>query len=187
MSLQQILSGTPEDHGGVFHLSQRKPMKHIPWYLQYHWMAVMCLVVLGIFYFHAHNFVQTLCKTWSGLLHITIHLPLQEYYRNAPAIMGGWEGQSLPAICARITFHGDELFWRRNLEECERIFTFKEEAFMRLAKPAVYVVLLTTSVWVIRMLVREHARHRRPLQNRDMVETYHAIQILLRQFKRHCD
>jgi len=145
----------------------------------------MLIGVLWFLYNHGHSVLHTLWNAWNGVLNTCIDLPLQEFYRNAPAVLGGWEGQSLPGICARITFHGDEAFWGRNVQECERIFSYKEEHYMRIVKPGVYGVLVVVVIYVIRMLVREHALHRRQPQNRDMVETYHAIQILLRQFKRH--
>ena len=39
-----------------------------------------------------------------------IEFPLREVYRHGPSIIG-WEGEPLPRICARITYHGDEAFW----------------------------------------------------------------------------
>jgi nitrate reductase gamma subunit len=121
-------------------------------------------------------------NTLSLIFETVLNMPLRELYRYGPAVIG-WEGESLPKICARITFHGDELFWMRNVEECQRIFSLKEDAWLRLTRPIVYLGLLCAVVQIARMLVREHALQQRP-QNRDMVETYQAFQILMRQVKR---
>ena len=112
-----------------------------------------------------------------------INLPLREIYRYGPSVIG-WEGASLPAICARITYHGDEAFWARNLVECQRIFSLKEEAWLRFTRPLVYCGGAILAIQVVRMLVREHALQRRQPLDRDMVETYQAFQIMMRQLKR---
>lgn len=190
MSLEHILSTPPlqdddTNHGGVFWLHRQRPLQRIPWYLHHYWMALFASVGVVIVYTRGHFLLHSLWNACSALVNLLVNVPLEEYYRNAPTVMGGWEGQSLPSICAQITFHGDEIFWRRNLEECERIFFYKQQSFMRIAKPSVYIVILTVSFHVVRMLVREYALHRRPRENREMVETYHALQVILRQFKRH--
>ncbi|EEC45767.1 predicted protein [Phaeodactylum tricornutum CCAP 1055/1] len=127
----------------------------------------------------------------------TIELPLQELYRHGPWMVG-WEGESLPRICARITYHGDAAFWSRNLEECERIYDAKEEAFLRIARPSVYIVLVVLVMLFARWLVAEalHVwadrdrrraaayRQRHHGMDADMMETYRAWQTLMRQVQR---
>lgn len=182
MSLQHILSIPPEDHGCIFSLERRRLPPRTPWYLQYHWMALLLIVSVTLLYRFGESILLASVNAAHALLEYSVDIPLQEFYRHAPII--GWEGQSLPSICARITFHGDEAFWRRNVDECERIFSFKEEAFLRMTKPIVYMTMGVLLIYVVRMLVREHALHRRRPQNTEMVETYHAIQVLIRQFRR---
>jgi len=107
-------------------------------------------------------------------------LPLRELYRYGPYMIG-WEGAQLSEICSRITYHGDRAFWSRNMEDCEFIYAAKEEAFLRVARPVVYGVLVVLAFIGIRHLVRVYAERRRQRVDRDMVETYRAFQILLRQ------
>jgi hypothetical protein len=115
-----------------------------------------------------------------------IQLPLRDLYRNGPWIVG-WEGDRLERVCSRITYHGDEAFWSRNSEECYRIYAAKEEAYLRLAGPLAFLALsaaaiaLAGKVW---LLVRP-ARRRLSPSERDAVETYRALQVLLRQAKKN--
>lgn len=184
MSLQHILNSAPQDRGCVFSLEKKQPPPHVPWYLQWQNIILLASAAFYCLYQYGNTILSTLVNVYKTLLDTMINLPLQEFYRNAPAFLGGWEGQSLPEICARITFHGDSLFWKRNLQECERIFSYKEQAYLRIMKPGVYGILLVTIVYIGRLLVREYALHQRPPHNREMVETYHAIQILTRQFNK---
>jgi hypothetical protein len=97
----------------------------------------------------------------------------------------GWEGMSVPRICARITYHGDEEFWSRNMEECNRIFTTKEEAHLRLVRPMLYIMTMVSVFLAVRSLIREWARSKKvPKPDRDMVETFQAFQMILRQVRK---
>ena len=107
-----------------------------------------------------------------------IHIPLMELYRNGPWMVG-WEGTPLPQICSRITYHGDEMFWSRNLDECQRIFLQKQDAWLRVARPLWWMVLVGFVFLLVRWLLASFRRP--PPVNRDMVETYRAWQILLQQ------
>ncbi|GMH49688.1 hypothetical protein TL16_g00581 [Triparma laevis f. inornata] len=49
------------------------------------------------------------------LFDVIIETPVKQLYRNGPSIFG-WEGLSYPEICARITYHGDQVFWSKNLQ-----------------------------------------------------------------------
>jgi hypothetical protein len=181
MSLQHILASPTDDC--VYSLKRKRySVAKLPWYYEYHWMAVLSISAIIMVYGFGHTLWHALWNTISLIADTLLNIPLRELYRYGPSIIG-WEGESLPKICARITFHGDELFWMRNVEECQRIYGIKEEAWLRLIRPMVYLVIFYTIVQIVRMLVREHALHLRP-QNRDMVETYQAFQILLRQVKR---
>lgn len=158
----------------------------MPW-----WQTIEFLVVMGIlvsawwWYADPHIWIwDNLVSTTTFLFETVVNVPLREFYRHGPPYLGGWEGAPLPSICARITYHGDEVFWSRNLEECQRIFAAKQEANLRVVRPLIYVGLLVGFVYIVRDLVREHARNRRVAPNRDMVETYQAFQMIMRQLKR---
>ena len=103
---------------------------------------------------------------WSGtFFELFVNLPLRELYRYGPSMVG-WEGASLPSVCARITYHGDEAFWKRNIEECQQIFDSKEEAMLRMVRPFLYLLTLALGFWVARTLVREHALSLRRMENK---------------------
>ena len=112
-----------------------------------------------------------------------IEFPLRELYRHGPSIIG-WEGEPLPRICARITYHGDETFWSRNIEECERIYYAKEAAALQVRKPIVIVVLILVVFYMAKSIIAARALRRRERIDPNMVETYRAIQMLTRQLRR---
>ena len=117
--------------------------------------------------------------------------PLHEAYHRGPWFLGAWEGEALPRICARITFHGDEAFWGRNLFECERIFRAKEEAWLRLARPIVGLGVAVFVVWALRLwmvawkqLQQQRARDRQGPVDREIIDFYHAFNAVARQIHR---
>lgn len=119
----------------------------------------------------------------------TIESPLQEIYRNGPWFVG-WEGDSLPRICSRITYHGDERFWSgANLFECQAIYQSKENAFLRIARPIIYSIYTLILISFVRFVVWEWNRiilRRQQGQHvdREVMETYRAFQVILRQFRK---
>jgi hypothetical protein len=122
--------------------------------------------------------------------HSLVTQPLKETYRYGPAVFGGWEGASLPSICARMTY-GDQDFWERNFPDCEAMYLAKESAFLFVGRPLVFLVLVLMWVWIFRQWLWYRAlRHNRIRdrdrynQDRDMIQTYRAIQILFRQLTR---
>ena len=117
------------------------------------------------------------------LFDIIIEFPLRELYRHGPSIIG-WEGEPLPKICARITYHGDEQFWSRNIEECQRIYDAKEMSAMQVRKPIVVLCLLGLMFYMIKSIVAARALRRRERIDPNMVETYRAIHSLARQLRR---
>lgn len=117
------------------------------------------------------------------IFYILIELPLREVYRHGPSIVG-WEGEPLPRICSRITYHGDESFWTRNIDECERIYRSKELAAMQIRKPIVIGFLVLVLFYMIKSIVEARALRMRERVDPNMVETYRAIQMLTRQLRR---
>jgi hypothetical protein len=174
------------------------PPIHIPWYHHVEiWIAILVPLLAIVMYFQAASLWYWCHSVSTAVYRWTIELPLQELYRHGPWMVG-WEGESLPRICARITYHGDAAFWSRNLEECERIYDAKEEAFLRIARPSVYIVLVVLVMLFARWLVAEalHVwadrdrrraaayRQRHHGMDADMMETYRAWQTLMRQLQR---
>ena len=117
------------------------------------------------------------------LFDMIIEFPLRELYRHGPSVIG-WEGEPLPKICARITYHGDEQFWSRNIEECQRIYDAKEMSAMQVRKPIVVLCLLGVMFYMIKSIVAARALRNRQRIDPNMVETYRAIQSLVRQLRR---
>jgi hypothetical protein len=159
------------------HLEPRSaPPKPVPWRERPEvWIAVLLPVAAYLWYSETHLDVApvlynhvgpALFQTGWTLYLTTIQMPLAELYRQGPWLLG-WEGDSLPRICSRITFHGDASFWMRNMEEC----------------------VITT---ILRFIMRERAQHklnmaaqlRGPPTDLDMVETYRAFQTIIKQVGR---
>lgn len=116
------------------------------------------------------------------LFDLLTEFPLRELYRKGPSLVG-WEGQSLAKICSRVTYHGDEEFWTRNIEECERIYASKEAAAMQIRKPILVGLFIMIIFYMVKSLVEARAMRRQRLDP-NMVEMYRAITMLIRQVKR---
>lgn len=106
--------------------------------------------------------------------------PFRELYRYGPRFFGGWEGTDLPEICSRITYYGDRNFWMRNMSECESIFQSKEEAFIRVVRPGIYILIFLMLFWAAQHLVSSYAEQKRDRTDRAVLDTYHAVQTLIR-------
>jgi hypothetical protein len=115
--------------------------------------------------------------------YLVFDLPFRELYRYGPHVIG-WEGMELAEVCSRITYHGNRDFWVRNIEECEAIYAGKEEAFLRITRPAAYLVSLITTFLAIRHLVTRYAESKRNRTDRVVLETYQAFETLVRLAKR---
>jgi hypothetical protein len=204
VSLEHLLkTGHDTFQNEVFGLTYTPPPSPsrplpIPWWQQprNQLLLLACLPIVGMllynFLYHLGPYLWRLMIWISiSIFDVAVQLPLQELYRYGPWFIG-WEGASLPTICARITYYGDAQFWRRNLQECEDIYATKEESFLRIARPTVYVVILIFVIWVLRQLLhhwQQLARYRhdhfaRNAPPPEMVETYRAFQILLRNIRR---
>ena len=166
----------------------------LPWYQQRQFLLLASgpIVVMALhqsFVYFGPQIWRAMSWTSKLFFDMTVQLPLQELYRYGPWFIG-WEGASLPSVCARITYYGDAPFWRRNMEECEEIYAVKEEAFLRIARPTVYIVVFLFLLWLFMQLLQhwqQLARYRhaaRNNQNPEMVETYRAFQVLLRNIRK---
>ena len=133
--------------------------------------------------FYAELAARFLINLPFQLFNVLVEIPLKETYRHGPSFIG-WEGQPLPRICAQVTFHGDEAFWSRNMLECEKIYAAKEAAALHIRKPLLYIAIAAGLFFAIQSLVRTNAIRRQYRPDRNMVETYNALNILLRQFNR---
>mmetsp|Transcript_2407 Transcript_2407/g.5529 ORF Transcript_2407/g.5529 Transcript_2407/m.5529 type:complete len:683 (-) Transcript_2407:59-2107(-) len=148
-----------------------------------HVIGIVWENVLDVTLFYAQAFVMTMINLPMKLFNVLVEVPLRETYRYGPSFIG-WEGQPLPRICAQVTFHGDEAFWSRNLEECQRIYAAKEAAALHVRKPILYILIACGLFFAIQSLVKTHAIRRQYRPDRNMVETYNAFNILLRQIQR---
>jgi hypothetical protein len=196
VTLQHLLEAASTDSATdvyCVHLEPRPPPpKPVEWWERppaYIAAAVVLVALVAwLWFLQMHlSVLPALERAAVGAYSWTIHSPLTELYRHGPWFLG-WEGESLPRICSRITYHGDFHFWSRNIEECQRIFNAKQEAFLRLARPIVYAFLTLVMAVVIRFILWEQSQHKlrlaaagRPTTDRDMVETYRAFQVLMRQ------
>jgi hypothetical protein len=172
----------------------------IPWWQTKEFVLSASLIVLTTSWYYSHSRnnnsmlaaaalqVVFILAAWSDHAYqFLFDLPLRELYRYGPSLIGFWEGMHITEICARITYHGDRSFWARNMDECHAIFAQKEEAFLRIARPAQYIGLATVVFWIVRHLVHAYAQERERGSvkiDRDMVETYRAVQTIVRQTNR---
>lgn len=209
VSLEHLLSCSNETMPGedaktlqqqVYSLSVPEERKHdkIPWWENPQIILGVLAMVLGILWLQQHlvlglisGIPMALETVWDYLMyflprmyHGLVTRPLQDTYRYGPSFMGGWEGASLTNICARMTY-GDEEFWKRNLQDCENMYEAKESAFLFVGRPLVFLVLLLALVWIVKQWLWYHELQQRDrYQDRDMVQTYRAMQVLFRQLSR---
>lgn len=158
-----------------------QPTKPTPWYLQLTTWTLLLSSLLLIWilrYLHTAMYLVKYSAIW--VYRAIVQIPLIELHRYGPWMVG-WEGATLPQICSRVTYHGDENFWSRNLEECQRIFVQKQEAWLKVARPLWWMVLLGLCLFTVRWLVSSFRHPPPPPVDREMVETYRAWQILLQQ------
>ena len=78
-------------------------------------------------------------------------------------------------ICSRITYHGDESFWAKNMEECLKIYSAKERAVLLVGKPVMYFLFGLMAFTVVHALVKASAVSR---PDPDMVATWNAVKVL---------
>ncbi len=142
--------------------------------------------VIDLFHRSVDIFDQTLqlfVNLPSMIVNSCIEYPLREMYRFGPAVIG-WEGQPLPLICSQVTHMGDETFWRKNMDECQKIYDTKEEASLHYRKPLVYIFLAYMLFRMVQSLVRTYAIRRQNKPNPEMIETYEAFRLLMRVIQR---
>mmetsp|Transcript_29024 Transcript_29024/g.59175 ORF Transcript_29024/g.59175 Transcript_29024/m.59175 type:complete len:286 (-) Transcript_29024:80-937(-) len=120
------------------------------------------------------------------LSNVFVEFPLKELYRHGPSFLG-WEGDSLPRICARITYHGDPEFWSLNMDEYQRVYDSKEAAALHFWKPVLMLIWAIGVLYMVRSIFATWALRRRERLDPDIVETYQAIRMLFRQFRRAMD
>ena len=169
--------------------------KTAPWWehavVKYGFIPITAAWIVYWYSYRVHVHISHwIASTLHTAYHVTLELPLQETYRHGPWFLGAWEGESLPRICARITYHGDQAFWERNLTECQRIFDAKLEAWLRLTRPVVGLVVVMVLVWAFRLTILAAwraravaAQHVRPV-DREILDFYRAFQVVTRQIQR---
>ena len=113
----------------------------------------------------------------------SINHPLRELYRHGPSVIG-WEGSTLPSICTQITHMGDETFWSRNIEECEKIYLNKERAMLHVRKPIVYIIFAVVTFYAVQSLLQTWAIRKQHRPHQEMVETYEAFRLIMKVIRR---
>jgi hypothetical protein len=159
--------------------------QHLSW-IQILEYALVVGIIITAFVIYGHTIIEFIVQTCVDMFYLIFDLPIRELYRHGPYFIG-WEGMDLPDICSRITYHGDRQFWGRNQEECLAIFNLKEEAFVRICRPIMYVVLALIIFYVIRHLVAVYAENKRDRTDRVVLETYHAFQTMIRLITRQVE
>jgi hypothetical protein len=161
--------------------SNLKPTKG-PWWYEWDILAVAAFAIFAVtLYFFKDPLeyvermqervvwvMEQLVRMFQSVLTAVVDTPLKRLYRDGPSILGGWEGMELAQICARITYHGDEAFWRRNLDECFRIFESKQASVLSFQTPLLQLFL----VYYIRFILRAHALRYKWRPDREMMEVY---------------
>jgi hypothetical protein len=82
--------------------------------------------------------------------------PVMSLYRHAPTIggFGGWNGFSLPQICARLSGQ-TESFWNTHAEDCEMLVDARLSSFLITGQTLVYFYLMfRTAQWVLSSGIR---------------------------------
>ena len=152
-------------------------------------LFILLPIILAIVLYYQYNIVSdSVVLTYTTIYSTMIEQPLRDIYHYGPWFIGGWEGDDISTICARITYHGDAQFWIRNMNECQRIYSAKEQAFIRIVLPFIYLMCIVLFVYTIRFLIQEYQNyqfqlynnHRNPLE-RDMADLYHSFHVVLRQ------
>jgi hypothetical protein len=151
-------------------------------------LYILLPIFCAILFYYQYNIVSdSILLTYTTIYSTMIEQPLRDIYHYGPWFIG-WEGDDISTICARITYHGDAQFWLRNMSECQRIYAAKEQAFIRIVLPFIYIVCAVVFVYTIRFLIQEYQNyqfqlynnHRNPLE-RDMADLYHSFHVILRQ------
>eukprot|EP00797_Seminavis_robusta_P003731 Sro1238_g255200.2 (272) ;mRNA; r:7028-7843 len=188
----------------IYSLYMPKPVPKAPWWHDWRvifgglvlffavvWkkLSLLLHMVSGIPFFLESVWDQ-LCFLLPAFYHSLVTQPLKDTYRSGPAVFGGWEGASLPSICARMTY-GDQEFWERNFSDCQAMYQAKESAFLFVGRPLVFLVLMLMMVWILRqwlwyraLRINQQRNHQQYQQDREMIQFYRAIQVLFRQLNR---
>lgn len=186
VSLQHILKAREQD--AVLTVEyEAPPLPPLPW-----WKTLDVPSILGyrilplIILYFLWNHLESIFL-WTGVIvlqlaDLLIEHPLSHLYHYGPWYLGFWEGEPLPTICARLTYHGDASFWYRNLTECQVIFDSKRTAWLQVARPITYVAVVGMCFYALLITIREWRRP--PPMNRDMVDLYRAFNVILGQIQR---
>lgn len=185
-------------HNQLYSLYIPEPIPQPPWWDDWRILGGGIFLVVAILYTQLPNVLYMISsiplaveKLFHKIMyyvplfyHNLVTQPLKDTYRYGPTVFGGWEGVDLPTICARLTY-GTEDFWQRNYKDCENMYLAKESAFLFVGRPLIFLVLVLIFVWIVRQWMwYEALKVRDRYQDRDMIQTYQAIQILFRQMNR---
>ena len=164
---------------------REEPKDDFSWLLMLEYLLIGT-VAATLAYYYGEDAWELTTRVVLNIFYRIFDLPIRELYRHGPYLVG-WENLDLPTICSRVTYYGDRSFWSRNIEECEAIFHAKEEAFVRVCRPIMYVFLAIITFMVVRHLVSVYAESKRNRTDRIVLETYHAFQNMIGLITRQVD
>jgi len=188
-----------ELHDQIYSLYVPQPAPPSPWSDDWRIIGGGIVLLLSILYLQLPNVLHLISAIPMGVdnlalqtayyiplfYHSLVTQPLKDIYRYGPSFFGGWEGANLPTICARLTY-GTEDFWQRNYQDCEKLYQAKESAYLFVGRPLIFLIILMFFIWMARqwmwyeaLKVRDNRYH-----DRDMIQTYQAIQTLFQQMNR---
>ncbi|KAL7469071.1 hypothetical protein ACHAXS_009327 [Conticribra weissflogii] len=70
------------------------------------------------------------------------------------------------------------------MDECQRVYDSKEAAALHIWKPILMLFWTIGVFYMVRLILARWALNRRERLDPDVVETYQAIRMLVRQFRR---
>lgn len=185
LSLQHILSlqdPTEQSHVHSLYLLREKMPQKTWWQLLMEYMTsnrILVALVAMYLYFRWDYVIQVLLACIAFISNTVVNQSLTGLYRYGPRWLGFWEGERLEDICSRITYHGDAVFWRRNMMDCEHIYATKLNAFLQLVRPGIYIGTAALAVYALIKILR---RPPAPV-NHDAIALHHAFQTIARQFQ----
>lgn len=186
LSLHHILSlHDPEQQCMVHTLQLRDDEPKISFWQRYmenpvlfvlHFILLPCCAVALV---RIENLLQLIATSTFSAMDLFIETPLTTLHRFGPRYLGFWEGELLEVVCARITYHGDATFWRRNMMDCEHIYNTKLNAFLQVSRPISYLVVCFCIVMAIATALRKPP----PPVNHEAIDLYRAFGTIIRQFQ----
>lgn len=95
------------------------------------------------------NILQSACGVIGVIMQHLIKHPCEVIFRNAPAVLGGWEGRSSEDICSQMTGTKAEFWKGDNMITCNDMIQRRFESWFTM----VIVLLYTFTLYQLAMLI----------------------------------